>query len=515
MKQDDPNILKPLVVLLHKANPWEHQLRKACLELNLAVLNTESPTDIPELICRKENIIVLVDHRVPDVTPRSLSEKSKNVLWVGLRPVDAAGKDSEQDGPLLEEFDHVMYMSTSRAVLMKSLRFYIETLGARRQLSRVLDSHDTIKKNLNLTHQVINLQGQLNQFNTNLQTQEEVLNTLIRISQLSRQINCLDAKRISMVCIEKIPKLIAARYASMYLYDESRNELRLLRHNHPYAIEEVISVDENPSSPMAIAIKQKKLLLIRDFDQWRKETNLDIQRLYERNYQTGSCIIAPLNSSGRIAGLLNLADKMDDSGFDHSRDLPPIELLCEIIGSAMSNIQLYEEVRKQARTDGMTQLVNHDTFYNELDKEVSRSQRYGGHLSLIMIDMDRLKTINDQHGHRAGDAMIKHISDHIRHCVREIDVAARYGGDEFAIILPNTSLADALVVAQRLLEGVSSEPVDIGDRQLHVTVSIGIAHYDRSMTTEGFMKEADGALLTAKNAGKNCIHVADVTSTAR
>ena len=99
----------------------------------------------------------------------------------------------------------------------------------------------------------------------------------------------------------------------------------------------------------------------------------------------------------------------------------------------------------------MTGLANHRTFYEVLERELWRSKRYGEQISLIMVDIDNLKQINDQYGHRAGDKVIKEISRRIQESIRQIDTAARYGGDEFAIILPNTSLTDAAVVAERMV----------------------------------------------------------------
>ena len=118
---------------------------------------------------------------------------------------------------------------------------------------------------MSLTHQVTDLQDQVLQNNADLQTGKDVLSKLNRISQLSRQINCLNMKRISLVCIEKIPELISARFASMYLYNSDENVLHLLRHNHPYSIEKEVHLSEHPNSPMAIAIQKQKTQLIKDF----------------------------------------------------------------------------------------------------------------------------------------------------------------------------------------------------------------------------------------------------------
>ena len=357
--------------------------------------------------------------------------------------------------------------------------------------------------NNRLRQQINQLRRQLLQIDLDLTVQNSVLDKISQISFLSRQINCLDLDKIASVCIEKIPELISARYASLYRFDQQQQVFHLLRHNHPYPIERMVLVAEHPCSPMALAAAQRRLLLISDFNLVEQGGDLLIQRAYASQYNSNSCIIAPLLSGDQVLGVLNLADKTDGAYFDEAADQPPIELLCEIIGSAMSNIQLYEEVRQQARTDSMTGLLNYRAFYDRLDKEVQRCRRYGGPLSLVMIDLDNLKEANSQYGHRAGDAVVMHVAQEINSCTRQIDVAARYGGDEFAIILPNTQLAAALVVARRLSEMVRSQPVHVGEDEIEVSVSIGVGQYQPECTIEDFVNAADMALFESKSAGKN------------
>jgi diguanylate cyclase (GGDEF)-like protein len=502
-------MLGTVVIQVGEEAGWQDLLTLATTELNVQFLWVSSLEELKSRWDSSENGAILFDTsgKLGRVQVGQHFGSSPSHISVCALPSDVENSDLSKEK--LDNYDHVATLPDSLAPLIKSIQFYLKYLQVAGQLNRTGASHETVKKNVSLTHQVTNLQGQLSQYNADLQTREEVLSKINRISQLSRQINCLNLKRISLVCIEKIPELISARFASIYLYNEQDNVLQLLRHNHPYSIEREVHLSEHPNSPMAIAIQQQKTQLIKDFNDWKESNNIDINRPFVRNYQTNSCIIAPLHSSGKIAGLLNLADKMDGEGFDHDIDMPPVELLCEIVGSAMSNIKLYEEVKKQARTDGMTGLVNHTTFYNELDKEVSRSRRYGGHLTLIMIDVDRLKSVNDEYGHRAGDAMLTHVSNQILYCIRETDIAARYGGDEFSIILPNTSLSDALVVAQRMMDYVSNCPIQVEEHSVQASISIGLAQYQKEFTTEIFMREADGALLAAKGAGKNCIHISD------
>lgn len=351
------------------------------------------------------------------------------------------------------------------------------------------------------------LEGALAKAQQHIELHEEVLSKIQKISQLSRQINCLDLDRISSICMEAVPQLISARFASLYSFDHKNEVLHLLRHNHPYTIDRLVIAHEHPRSPMVMAVMNKQLRLIKNFSQWKPSENRPVQRQFTHNYRSNSCIIAPLLSGNNVVGVLNLADKIDADGFDEDRDLPPIELLCEIIGSAMTNIQLYEKVMRQARTDGVTGLLNHRAFYRELDREVSRQKRYGGNLSLIMVDLDGLKKVNDTFGHRAGDSAIRHVAQKIKLCIRQTDIAARYGGDEFAIILPNTQLEDAMVVARRLVKLVSGKSILFDHQELNISVSVGLGELKADTSLEDLMNRADMALFEAKTAGKNRMQV--------
>jgi diguanylate cyclase (GGDEF)-like protein len=425
-----------------------------------------------------------------------------------------AAQDPKQAETILQKDDFsanitdVFIKSYQSRMLTKKLDFYLTSSSLSPTPN---EPHNAIRLEStihDIQPRVEQLHQHLQQADFQLGAQKKVLEKIRQVSRLSRRINCLDLDAIASICIEEIPTLIASRFASLYQFDPDKEILHLLRHNHPYPIDRLVVLTEHEESPMAAAINMKKLLVIKDLAALADTHDLTVNRLFARNYRSNSCVIAPLLSGDNILGVLNLADKIDAPCFESTNDLLPMQLLCDIIGSAMSNIRLFDEVQRRARTDSMTQLYNHRAFYDELEKEVRRSRRYGGNLSLIIIDLDNLKQINDQHGHRAGDAVILHTAAQISRCIREFDIAARYGGDEFAIILPNTHLQDAVTVGQRLLQMVSEIPVELDRLLLTASVSVGVCQYHGD-SIEEFMNNSDAALFEAKTAGKNCIHIFD------
>jgi diguanylate cyclase (GGDEF)-like protein len=329
---------------------------------------------------------------------------------------------------------------------------------------------------------------------------------LEQITPLARQINCLEIDRIADVCIKSIPALVNARFASLYILDEASNILHLYKHNHPFLINKIVSLNQTPTPMMVMAVQSKKIILIPDIDTHKKPIIKKSQRMFAENYRTKNCAIVPLICQDRVVGVLNLADKMDSDRF-MSSDVALIELFSQLVGASIGNIKLFEKIQRQATTDGLTGLVNHRTFYEILEKELWRSRRYGGRISLIMVDVDNLKKINDAYGHRAGDKAIREISRRIKECIRQIDTAARYGGDEFAVILINTSLEDAIIVAQRMVDAVANSQTTWQKEQIPLSISVGLGQYDAETSPEDITSRSDQALYLAKQAGKNTVRI--------
>ncbi len=160
-----------------------------------------------------------------------------------------------------------------------------------------------------------------------------------------------------------------------------------------------------------------------------------------------------------------------------------------------------------SRVDGLTGLYNHKFFHELLNAEIARADRYKYSFSLLMIDIDDFKRINDNYGHQTGDIILKEIAAIFKSLVRKTDSAARYGGEEFAIILSQTAKEHSRVFADRTVKHVATSKLEGFSHNETVTISAGLAEYPDAHTQESLIKKADEALYQAKNMGKNTLCV--------
>jgi diguanylate cyclase (GGDEF)-like protein len=166
--------------------------------------------------------------------------------------------------------------------------------------------------------------------------------------------------------------------------------------------------------------------------------------------------------------------------------------------------RMFGELSNEADTDSLTGLANRRSFDERLDEELDRARRHGTHLSLVLADLDDFKQVNDRYGHQAGDDVLRGAADVFGGSLRELDLAARYGGEECALLRPGTTLAGAHIVAEQVREALASVAVDGPDgKPIHVTASFGVAEFPSCAGIDALIAAADSALYAAKRAGKN------------
>jgi diguanylate cyclase (GGDEF)-like protein len=220
-------------------------------------------------------------------------------------------------------------------------------------------------------------------------------------------------------------------------------------------------------------------------------------------------LAAPLVAEERVLGLLTLVGSADRP---FGRD--DAERVGSLVGQgavAIENARLHRLIQKQAKTDPLTQLLNRREFEEQLAREVERAQRFGTPVGLVVLDLDDFKLINDRFGHLAGDGVLKAAAGAIRQCTREIDQPARWGGEEFAVILPHTGIDGAARLAERLRQAIAERQIPTPDgRSVRVTASFGVAALPGSGTTQvELTAAADDAVYRSKRAGKNRVSLAD------
>lgn len=178
----------------------------------------------------------------------------------------------------------------------------------------------------------------------------------------------------------------------------------------------------------------------------------------------------------------------------------------------VTDTSIYQNMMKDAlrrldeasNRDGLTGVYNRRYLEQALSKEFARVKRYDGTLSLIMIDLDHFKRVNDERGHLAGDEVIRRSAELLSGCIRESDTLGRYGGEEFAVLLPHTKLDGALILAERLRKCVAAQPVAFGDHNIPVTISVGVAEIRPDTPSyEQLIQDADTALYQSKESGRN------------
>lgn len=323
------------------------------------------------------------------------------------------------------------------------------------------------------------------------------LESLDHLIYLQKSINLLSSEEIGKVMAEKLPYILSVKYFSFFLFDKNHRKLQLTSHNHP-ELQDGLSIYQNDSPIMKEAMTTGRYIFEEDFASSR----------YFRGrknplFKCDFLVSIPLMIENEIVGVLNLND--NEKGFYNVGDLDFALNVSELVALSISNALLFETVQKISVTDGLTGLENHQQMKSLLKSEVIRCQRYASSLSIIMLDIDHFKKVNDTYGHQKGDDILLDFASTMKKFCRSNDIAARYGGEEFILILPETKVEGAFYIAERIREEMASQTFKHKGKDFKVTVSCGIAEFDPDhiKDPEGLIKVADQALYKAKHEGRN------------
>jgi diguanylate cyclase (GGDEF)-like protein len=317
------------------------------------------------------------------------------------------------------------------------------------------------------------------------------------------RISCADPVKTYNSIITSSKELLQSERASLMVLDETTNALILKAASGLATAPEAVSPVRVGEGVSGEVIDTGKAVMVTDLRMaGRKPAPA------ERRYKTNSFISYPITIGGRKVGVLNVTDKSSGGTYDEV-DLSLLEIIGPQVALALERAEWQEratEFQLMSITDSLTALPNRRYLEERLAEELNRSKRYEYPMSFLMIDIDDFKAYNDKNGHQAGDLALQITAHCLKGALRAVDVASRYGGEEFCILLPQTSMSEAGVIADRIRHRVSTTVFPHGKAQPfgRVTISVGVSTFAKNIDTpENIIAAADRALYQAKSMGKD------------
>jgi diguanylate cyclase (GGDEF)-like protein len=334
---------------------------------------------------------------------------------------------------------------------------------------------------------------------------ERSMRASYHLQAFTQQINEVEPADAYAAILRHSTELLRSERGSLLLFDEAANELEVKAAVGPRAEvtqDERVRVSESVSGSVLLDGRPR---IVRDL----RATELH-RAPAERKYKSDSFISYPIITGGRKVGVINMTDKAGGEPYD-DLDLHLLETMVPQMALALDRAGWHQKATQfqlLSITDPLTGLLNRRYLEERLGEEFERSKRHRFPMSFLMVDIDNFKEYNDRNGHQAGDIALEITAQCLKSALRSADVASRYGGEEFSILLPQTNLTEALVIAERIRSRVEKSSYPHGENQPHgaVTVSIGVSAFGPKLETpSSIIGAADHALYVAKSRGKNCV----------
>jgi diguanylate cyclase (GGDEF)-like protein len=345
-----------------------------------------------------------------------------------------------------------------------------------------------------------NLDTEVQRLRTELEYRLRFANSL---QHFLERISCSDPVKTYNSIVSNLQELLRSERASLMIFNEAASQLVLRAASG-------LSTDPGSVGPVRVGegisgevIDTGKAILEPDVRSSGRRPAPP-----ERSYKTNSFISYPVIIGGRKVGVLNVTDKSGGASYDEV-DLSLLEMIGPQVALALERAEWQEratEFQLMSITDSLTGLPNRRYLEERLAEELNRSKRYDYAMSFLMIDIDDFKAYNDTNGHQAGDLALQITAHCLKSALRSADVASRYGGEEFCILLPQTAMAEANVIADRIRDRVATTHFPHGKAQPlgHVTISVGVSTFSKHVDTpENIIAAADRALYEAKSLGKD------------
>ena len=264
----------------------------------------------------------------------------------------------------------------------------------------------------------------------------------------------------------------------------------------------------DPESQVAAGCRQASPLVFEDAR--GRSTAHALYGLGRSVRDPGSVAIVPIMRRGRVLGALVL--ESDEVNYFGSEAPYQLSVLLAVAAGSLELAWSYGEVDRRSRTDALTGLFNRAHFGEQLQEKLDSADRYNQPVSLVMVDIDHFKRVNDTYGHEAGDAVLRRVAGLIQEEVRSTDVCVRYGGEEIALLLAQTPQSAAKELAERLRDRIASTVAFHKGATIPVTASFGVATYPESVRVrDQLFPQADAALYRAKAEGRNCVRYGDAS----
>ncbi len=314
----------------------------------------------------------------------------------------------------------------------------------------------------------------------------------------SRMGNIIDLNQLAEAMLPPVSKALRINQARL-MFQQNGGGNFITMYTYPKERQDDVLSFSLDNPIIALLQKQDDPLDLKQIDalpQLKGLWQVDKERLAASELE----FMHPIKSRGRLIGILALGKKKSNRLY-LSEDIELIKSMSNQAGIIIDNARLYSQAVTWANTDGLTELYNHRHFHERLDQEIARGSRFGSIFSLILLDLDHFKTFNDNYGHLAGDEVLRRVGRCLENSVRSVDMTFRYGGEEFAVILPGTRLNDALKAAERIRNMIEAKA---SPATIPVTASLGVATWPiDGMTKQDIIGRADTALYQAKQSGRN------------
>ena len=364
--------------------------------------------------------------------------------------------------------------------------------------ARLVESDASSSEMLDARREIVYLRDQLESRKQSFNQFYEFLRTVA---------STLDSQQTYEAVLTKFSEMMGAERCSLMILNEESNELAL-EAALGARLDSTLPIRVKLGDPIAGAVLASgDAMLVRDTD-----VDARMPRLHPGRYKTKSFISFPIALGLRKVGVVNLTDRIGGAPYD-VEDLALLELMSPHLALIIDRTEWHrkaEMYQRMSLTDPLTGLPNRRYLEDRLFEEVERSKRYGTPLSFMIIDVDHFKTYNDVYGHTNADRVLSQTALILRGSIRAIDMSARFAGDEFCIVLPETEPEDAVRIAERIRVATSQTEYhsELGDLMGQVTISVGISSFGASRQSPlAIIETADRALYQAKTRGRNCVAV--------